>query len=169
MFIAGSAARRVAARTSPTVDAESLSRRDPEETPSPDQIPVVLFVCIHNAGRSQAAAALLDHHARGRVRVISAGSEPAVAVNPAVAAVLAERGLDISERVPARLREEMARSADVVVTMGCGDTCPIYPGKQYADWAVPDPAGLSIAEVRPIVDDIDAHVRGLLETLTEQD
>jgi protein-tyrosine-phosphatase len=126
---------------------------------------VVLFVCVHNAGRSQAAAALLDHRAQGRVRVLSAGSEPAASVNPAVAIVLAERGIDIATRVPARLNDEMAQRADVVITMGCGDACPVYPGKQYCDWPVRDPAGLAVDEVRVIVDDIDERVRALLETL----
>lgn len=131
----------------------------------PVVLPTVLFVCVHNAGRSQAAAALLDHHARGRVRVLSAGSEPAASVNPAVAAVLAERGIDIAERVPARLRDDLAREADVVITMGCGDACPVYPGKRYADWKVRDPAGLPVDEVRAIIDEIDKRVRSLLETL----
>ena len=127
--------------------------------------PVVLFVCIHNAGRSLAAKVLLDHYAAGRVEVRSAGSEPGSELNPSVVAVLEERGLDASREFPKPLSDADARSADVVVTMGCGDTCPFYPGKRYLDWALKDPAGLPVDEVRPIVDDIDARVRTLLGEL----
>lgn len=133
--------------------------------PSPPPRPVVLFVCIHNAGRSLAAKVLLDHYAAGRVDVRSAGSEPASELNPSVVAVLEERGLDASREFPKPLTDTDARSADVVVTMGCGDTCPFYPGKRYLDWALKDPAGLPVDEVRPIVDDIDARVRTLLGEL----
>ncbi|HVX23700.1 MAG TPA: arsenate reductase ArsC [Acidimicrobiales bacterium] len=127
--------------------------------------PVVLFLCVHNAGRSLAARVLLDHYAAGRVDVRSAGSEPADRANPSVVAVLEERGLDPGRERPKPLDDETARAADVVVTMGCGDTCPVYPGKRYLDWEVADPAGLPVEEVRPIVDEIDRRVRGLLGTL----
>lgn len=127
--------------------------------------PEVLFVCVHNAGRSQMAAALLEHRAAGRVRVHSAGSSPADRLNPAVVAVMNEIGIDLSARSPQRLSEEAVRAADVVVTMGCGDACPVYPGKRYLDWALEDPAGLSLDRVRPIRDDIDRRVRALLEEL----
>lgn len=130
-----------------------------------DPIPEVLFVCVHNAGRSQAAAALLDHHAAGRVAVRSAGSAPGAEVNPAVATVLAERGLDIRAEIPKRLTDDAARTADVIVTMGCGDECPFFPGKRYLDWELDDPAGRPVEEVRPIVDEIDRRVRALLVEL----
>jgi arsenate reductase (thioredoxin) len=129
-------------------------------------VPTVLFVCVGNAGRSQMAAALLDLHAAGRVRVLSAGSEPADAVHPAVLEAMAERGVDLHDAVPKRLEEEAVREADVVVTMGCGDACPVYPGKRYEDWELPDPAGKSVDEVRPIRDEIDRRVRRLLGELT---
>ncbi len=128
-------------------------------------VPEVLFVCVHNAGRSQMAAALLEHRARGRVRVRSAGSEPASALHPGVLAAMAEIGLDLRDRRPALLTDAAARSADVVVTMGCGDACPIYPGTRHLDWAVPDPAGLPLEAVRPIRDAIDRRVRELLTTV----
>lgn len=128
--------------------------------------PEVLFVCVHNAGRSQMAAALLEHHAQGRVVVWSAGSTPAGEVNPAVIEVMRERGIDLSTAVPRRLADEAVRAADVVITMGCGDACPVYPGKRYLSWELDDPAGRSVDEVRPIRDEIDARVRQLLEELT---
>ncbi|POM27644.1 Arsenate-mycothiol transferase ArsC1 [Actinomadura rubteroloni] len=128
-------------------------------------VPEVLFVCVHNAGRSQMAAALLDHRAAGRVRVCSAGSAPAASINPAVREVMAEIGLDLSREFPKPLTGEAVRAADVVITMGCGDVCPVFPGKRYEDWALPDPAGLPAAEVRPIRDAIDARVRALLAEL----
>ena len=127
--------------------------------------PVVLFLCIHNAGRSLAAKVLLEHHAQGRVEVRSAGSEPAATLNPAVVAVLAERGLDPSREFPKPLTDADAIEADVVVTMGCGDTCPYFPGKRYLDWEIEDPAGQDIVAVRPIVDEIDQRVRELLAEL----
>ena len=105
------------------------------------QVPEVLFVCVHNAGRSQMAAALLDHHAGGRVHVRSAGSEPADRINPVVVEAMAELGLDVSKEFPKPLTERGVRAADVVITMGCGDACPIYPGKRYEDWELDDPAG----------------------------
>ena len=128
--------------------------------------PVVLFLCIHNSGRSLAAKVLLDHYANGRVEVRSAGSEPGNQLNPSVLAVLQERGLDTSKEFPKPLTDDDARAADVVVTMGCGDTCPFYPGKRYLDWDLQDPAGLPVEQVRPIVDDIDKRVRDLLAVLT---
>jgi arsenate reductase (thioredoxin) len=129
-------------------------------------IPEVLFVCTHNAGRSQMAAAMLDHQAAGRVRVTSAGSQPADQLNPAVAAAMAEIGLDISREYPKPLTTGKVQAADVVITMGCGDACPIYPGKRYEDWDLPDPAGLGLAEVRPIRDAIRDRVQTLLNDLT---
>ena len=128
-------------------------------------IPEVLFVCTHNAGRSQMAAALLDHQAAGRVRVTSAGSQPAGQLNPAVVQAMAEIGLDISREFPKPLTAEKVQAADVVITMGCGDACPIYPGKRYEDWDLPDPAGLSIDAVRPIRDAIRDRVELLLDEL----
>ena len=128
-------------------------------------VPEVLFVCVHNAGRSQMAAALLDHHAGGRVRVRSAGSAPADKLNPAVVEALAEVGLDISKEFPRPLTDEAVRAADVVITMGCGDACPFYPGKRYLDWKLEDPAGKPVEEVRPIREEIDGLVRELLAEL----
>ncbi len=128
-------------------------------------VPEVLFVCVHNAGRSQMAAALLDQLAAGRVRVRSAGSAPASEVNPAVVEAMAEVGLDLSTAFPKPLTDEGARAADVIVTMGCGDACPLYPGKRYLDWEVDDPAGQPIDVVRRIRDDIDDRVRALLDEL----
>lgn len=128
-------------------------------------VPEVLFVCVHNAGRSQMAAALLDHHARGNVHVRSAGSTPAEEINPAVVEAMAEIGLDLSKEFPKPLTDEAVRGADVVVTMGCGDACPVYPGKRYLDWDLTDPAGKTVEEVRPIRDEIDRRVRGLLAEL----
>jgi arsenate reductase len=130
--------------------------------------PEVLFVCVHNAGRSQMAAALLERHAAGRVRVRSAGSEPADRLNPAVVQAMAEVGIDISAEHPKRLREDVVREADVVITMGCGDACPVFPGIRYEDWELADPAGRSLEEVRGIRDDIDERVRALLGGLTGQ-
>ncbi len=124
--------------------------------------PTVLFLCVHNAGRSLAARVLLDHYAEGRIRVESAGSEPGSELNPSVVAILRERGLDPSQEFPKPLTDETARMADVIVAMGCGDTCPVYPGKRYLDWELDDPAGLAEGQVRPIVDEIDRRVRELL-------
>src|SRR5215470_20389322 len=129
------------------------------------KVPEVLFVCTHNAGRSQMAAALLDREAGGRVRVTSAGSEPADQLNPAVVQAMAEIGLDISRELPKRLTNDKVQAADVVITMGCGDACPIYPGKRYLDWDLPDPAGLNLEAVRPIRDDIAQRVQQLLADL----
>jgi arsenate reductase len=132
------------------------------------EIPEVLFVCVHNAGRSQMAAALLDHRARGRVHVRSAGSEPADRINPAVIAALDEIGLDVTKEFPKPLTDEVVRAADVVITMGCGDACPIYPGKRYLDWDLDDPAGKAIDDVRPIRDEIDRRVQDLLAELASE-
>jgi arsenate reductase len=130
--------------------------------------PEVLFVCVHNAGRSQMAAALLERHAAGRVRVRSAGTEPADRLNPAVAQAMAEVGIDISAELPKRLQDEVVRRADVVITMGCGDACPFFPGIRYEDWELADPAGKPLEEVREIREEIDDRVRTLLEELTGQ-
>jgi arsenate reductase len=127
--------------------------------------PTVLFLCVHNAGRSVAGRVLLDHYARGRIRVISGGSEPGETLNPSVVVVLAERGLDASAEFPKPVSDEAARTADIIVTMGCGDACPVYPGTRVVDWELTDPAGLSVDEVRPIVDEIDRRVHALLEEL----
>ena len=129
--------------------------------------PTVLFVCVHNAGRSQMAAALLDHHARGSVKVRSAGSEPVDRLNPAVVAAMHELGIDISREFPKPLTDEAVESADVVITMGCGDACPYYAGKRYLDWDLDDPAGQPLAAVRAIRDDIEVRVRELLEELRD--
>jgi arsenate reductase (thioredoxin) len=128
-------------------------------------IPEILFVCTHNAGRSQMAAALLDHQAAGRVRVTSAGSEPASQLNPAVVQAMAEIGLDISHEFPKPLTADKVQAADVVITMGCGDACPVFPGKRYLDWDLPDPAELDLEAIRPIRDDIGRRVRKLLTEL----
>jgi arsenate reductase len=130
-------------------------------------VPEVLFVCVHNAGRSQMAAAFLEHYAGGRVRVRSAGSAPASEVNPAVVEAMAELGLDLVGAHPKRLTDAGVRDADVVVTMGCGDACPVYPGTRYLDWQLADPAGRGVEAVRPIRDEIARRVEGLLAELTE--
>ncbi|MCC9197152.1 arsenate reductase ArsC [Arthrobacter sp. zg-Y820] len=127
--------------------------------------PSVLFVCIHNAGRSQMAAAYLTALSGGRVEVRSAGSAPADAVNPAAVAAMREDGIDMSAEIPKILTVDAVRESDVVITMGCGDTCPIFPGKRYEDWALADPAGQGVEAVRPIRDDIKARVRALLAEL----
>src|SRR3954467_9634081 len=129
------------------------------------EVPEVLFVCVHNAGRSQMAAALLDHYGEGRVSVRSAGSAPADQLNPDVLTAMAALGLGLAEQRPKPLGGEAVEAADVVVTMGCGDACPVYPGKRYLDWELSDPAGKAASEIRPIRDDIDARVRGLLAEL----
>ena len=128
-------------------------------------VPEVLFVCVHNAGRSHMAAALLHHHAAGAVRVTSAGSEPAAQINPAVRQVMDEVGIDLSHEFPKRLTTDAVEAADVVITMGCGDACPVFPGKRYSDWNLTDPAGKTAEEIRPIRDDIDHRVRDLLAEL----
>jgi arsenate reductase len=137
--------------------------------PEPNDVPEVLFVCVHNAGRSQMAAALLEHHAGGRVRVRSAGTTPSDEIHPNVVEAMAERGLDVSTARPKGLREDDVRDVDVVITMGCGDACPVVPGTRYLDWDLPDPAGKPIAEVRPIRDDIERRVLDLLRDLAPED
>jgi arsenate reductase (thioredoxin) len=130
--------------------------------------PEVLFVCVHNAGRSQMAAALLERQAAGRVRVRSAGSEPADRLNPAVVQAMAEIGVDISAERPKLLQEEVVREANAVITMGCGDACPVFPGIRYEDWELADPSGKPLEEVRVIRDEIDRRVQALLGELIGQ-
>ena len=130
-----------------------------------DPKPEVLFVCVHNAGRSQMAAGLLDQKASGRVTVISAGSEPADSLNPAVVEAMDELGIDISAERPKKLENGMVRESDVVITMGCGDACPIYPGKRYEDWDLEDPAGKDLETVRTIRDEISKRIDVLIGSL----
>ncbi|HVS68371.1 MAG TPA: arsenate reductase ArsC [Mycobacteriales bacterium] len=127
--------------------------------------PQVLFVCVHNAGRSQMAAALLAKHAEGRIDVLSAGSAPAESLNPAVVEVMREVGIDIATERPKLLTTEAVEASDVVITMGCGDACPLFPGKRYLDWTLDDPAGLPPERVRPIRDEIERRVRALVVEL----
>jgi arsenate reductase len=129
------------------------------------EVPEVLFVCVHNAGRSQMAAGLLDRHANGRVHVRSAGTRPADEINPAVVAAMDEIGINLSKEYPKPLTTEVVKAADVVIMMGCGDACPIYPGTRYLDWDLPDPAGRSVEEVREIRDEIERRVRELVGEL----
>jgi arsenate reductase len=138
----------------------------PAET---SDVPEVLFVCVHNAGRSQMAAALLEDLAGGRVRVRSAGTEPSDEIDPNVVAAMAERGLDVAAARPRGLRDEDLRDADVVITMGCGDACPVVPATRYLDWDLPNPAGKPLAEIRPIRDDIERRVVDLLRELVPGD
>jgi len=130
-----------------------------------EEMPEVLFVCVHNAGRSQMAAGLVKLRSDGRVHVRSAGSDPGDEIDPAVVEAMADLGVDLSEEFPKPLTDEVVRAADVVVTMGCGDACPIYPGKRYQDWAVDDPAGQDVATVRRIRDEIDRRVQTLVAEL----
>jgi protein-tyrosine-phosphatase len=132
-------------------------------------VPEVLFVCVHNAGRSQMAAGLMSYRSAGKVHVRSAGSDPAEEVNPAVVEAMAELGIDLGDELPKLLTDEAVRAADAVITMGCGDACPVYPGKRYLDWELPDPAGQDLATVRAIRDEIDARVQTLLAELLEED
>src|SRR4249919_905488 len=127
--------------------------------------PSVLFVCVHNAGRSQMGAAFLSHLAAGSIEVRSAGSAPADQINPAVVQAMAEVGIDIAAEKPKILTDQAVRESDVVITMGCGDTCPFYPGKRYEDWVLDDPAGKDVATVRPIRDEIRRRVEALLDDL----
>ncbi|MEV8547739.1 arsenate reductase ArsC [Streptomyces sp. NPDC051572] len=127
--------------------------------------PSVLFVCVHNAGRSQMAAAWLTHLAGDRVEVRSAGSDPGANVNPAAVEAMAEVGIDISAEVPKMLTVDAVKESDVCITMGCGDACPVFPGKRYLDWTLEDPAGQGVEAVRPIRDDIERRIRGLLHDL----
>ncbi len=129
--------------------------------------PSVLFVCVHNAGRSQMAAAFLAHLSLGKVEVRSAGSAPADSINPAVVEALKEVGIDISNEIPKVLTTSAVEQSDVVITMGCGDACPYFPGKRYLDWVLPDPAGQGVADVRPIRDQIKKLVEELIPTLFE--
>ncbi|MEV6527352.1 arsenate reductase ArsC [Longispora sp. NPDC051575] len=131
-------------------------------------VPEVLFLCVANAGRSQMAAALLAHHARGWVHVRSAGSAPGPDVEPHVVAVMAELGLKLDDAYPKPLTDDVVRAADVVITMGCGDACPVLPGKRYLDWAIADPAGADLDQVRHIRDDIDTRVKALYAELTQE-
>jgi len=130
--------------------------------------PSVLFVCVHNAGRSQMAAAFLTHLAGDRVEVRSAGSAPANSINPAVVEALKEVGIDISNEQPKVLTTSAVEQSDVVITMGCGDACPFFPGKRYLDWVLPDPAGQGVSDVRPIRDQIKKLVEELIPTLTSK-
>lgn len=132
------------------------------------EVPEVLFVCVQNAGRSQMAAALLLVEGKGRIRVRSAGSSPAAELDPAVVAVMSEMGLDLSREYPKPLTDDVVRASDVVITMGCGDSCPIYPGKHYEDWELPDPAAQTTEKVREIRDQIHARVRTLAASLTKE-
>ena len=131
-----------------------------------DGVPIVLFLCVHNAGRSQMALGWFNHLAGGRAIAWSGGSEPASEVNPAALQAMAEVGIDIVDEYPKPWTDEIVRAADVVVTMGCGDACPIFPGKRYEDWVLDDPAGLGLDAVRPIRDEIGRRVRQLLDQLT---
>jgi len=127
--------------------------------------PEVLFVCVHNAGRSQMAAGLVELRSQGRIHVRSAGSDPADAINPAVVEAMEELGVDLNEEFPKPLTDEVVRAADVVITMGCGDACPIYPGKKYEDWELDDPAGQDLETVRRIRDELDGRVQNLIGEL----
>jgi arsenate reductase (thioredoxin) len=138
---------------------------DSEATTTSDGRPEVLFVCVQNAGRSQIAAALLDHHADGRVLVRSAGSQPADEIHPPVVEVMEEIGLDLTRDFPKPLTDDAVRASDVVITMGCGDACPVFPGKRYLDWELRDPSGEPIDVVREIRDEIDRRIRDLLDEL----
>ena len=129
------------------------------------EMPEVLFVCVHNAGRSQMAAGLVKLRSQGRIHVRSAGSDPGEHINPAVIEVMGELGVDISEEFPKPLTDEVVAAADAVITMGCGDACPIYPGKRYEDWNLDDPAGQDVDTVRRIRDELDTHVRQLIAEL----
>ena len=159
----GTACRRLAPGADPASSATVPAAVPQGGRPMPfrDQ----LFVCVHNAGRSQMAAALLDHHAKGRVHVRSAGSDPGDQINPAVVAAMDEWGIDLSREFPKPLNDEFVRAADAVITMGCGDACPIYPGKRYEDWTLDDPAGQPVEVVRRIRDDLDGRVQQLLGEL----
>jgi arsenate reductase len=128
--------------------------------------PTVLFVCVHNAGRSQMAAGYLQHLAGGRINVLSAGSEPADEINPVAVQAMAEEGIDITAATPKVLTDEAVQESDVVITMGCGDACPFYPGKRYEDWKLDDPAGQGIDAVRPIRNEIRARIEKLIGELT---
>ncbi|MHA7306486.1 arsenate reductase ArsC [Arthrobacter sp. TMN-49] len=155
-YLAATTARFAADRLKALAQSKGAIARD---------MPEVLFVCVHNAGRSQMAAALLNKHAQGAVHVRSAGSAPASELEPSVVAALEEVGIDLSEEFPKPLTDDVVRAADVVITMGCGDSCPIYPGKRYLDWKIEDPAQQELAGAREIRDEIDLLVRDLLSEL----
>ncbi|MFZ2177989.1 MAG: arsenate reductase ArsC [Rhodococcus sp. (in: high G+C Gram-positive bacteria)] len=146
--------------------ADRLTALAQAQGAAPKDVPEVLFICVHNAGRSQMAAALLNEHALGRVHVRSAGSAPLHSINPTVIEAMAEIGLDLGAEYPKPLTDDVVAAADVVVSMGCGDACPVYPGKRYLDWALDDPDGQPLEVVRAIRDDLDARVRQLLRELT---
>ena len=129
--------------------------------------PSVLFVCVHNAGRSQMAAALLQHHSMGRIQVRSAGSAPADQINPVAVQAVREWGIDIAELVPKKLDPSVVEQSDVVITMGCGDACPVFPGVRYEDWVLEDPAGQTIETVRQVRNQIDRRVRTLVSELID--
>lgn len=130
-----------------------------------EKLPTILFVCVHNAGRSQMAAGFMEHHGAGRVEVLSAGSAPKESINQIAVAVMAEKGIDIADRRPKVLTNESVQASDVVITMGCGDACPFYPGKRYEDWALEDPAGKDLETIRRIRDEIELKVKGLLNEI----
>ncbi|MHA7282717.1 arsenate reductase ArsC [Arthrobacter sp. TMS2-4] len=139
---------------------------EPAVTTTPDQKkPSVLFVCVHNAGRSQMAAAYLNHLSAGRIEVLSAGSQPADQVNPAAVEAMREEGIDITAETPKILTTDAVKASDVVVTMGCGDECPYFPGKRYEDWVLEDPAGKGVESVRPIRDEIRGRIQQLISEL----
>lgn len=137
-------------------------------TDRPTDTPTVLFLCVHNAGRSQMASGWMQHLAGDRIEVLSGGSEPAAEVNPAAVAAMREVGIDIASHHPKPWTDETVGAADVVVTMGCGDTCPVLPGKRYLDWELEDPAGKGVEQVRPVRDEIEQRVRGLMAELGVQ-
>ena len=144
---------------------ERVEEEEEEAAEADDGLPTVVFLCVHNAGRSQMALGWFEHLAAGRAVAWSGGSEPATEVNPAAVAAMAEIGIDISTELPKRWTEEIVQAADVVITMGCGDACPLYPGTRYEDWELEDPAGRPVDVVRPIRDEIGERVKDLLESL----
>lgn len=144
-------------------------RTAPGTTTGTARRPSVLFVCVHNAGRSQMAATYLTHLSEGRIEVRSAGSAPAESVNPAAVEAMAEEGIDMSAQTPKILTDQAVQDSDVVITMGCGDACPFYPGKRYEDWALEDPAGKGVEAVRPIRDEIKARIQALIAELLPAD
>ena len=146
--------------------ADRLTALAQSEGAAPKDVPEVLFICVHNAGRSQMAAALLNHHGQGRVHVRSAGSAPAEEISAQVIAAMAEIGVGLGQEYPKPLTDDAVAAADVVVSMGCGDACAVYPGKRYLDWTIDDPAGQPLAVVRTIRDELDARIRALLTDLT---
>ncbi|RJT75435.1 arsenate reductase ArsC [Arthrobacter cheniae] len=147
-----------------TETAETTSETDPTDT-STEKKPSVLFVCVHNAGRSQMAAAYLNHLSEGRIEVLSAGSQPADQINPSAVEAMKEEGIDITAETPKILTTEAVKASDVVVTMGCGDECPYFPGKRYEDWVLEDPAGKGVESVRPIRDEIKGRIQQLIKEL----